>query len=46
MSGGAGYVLSKVAVKKLVEEGIPNENKCSPLSSGSEDVQIGNLSLI
>lgn len=41
MSGGAGYVLSKQAVIRFVEEGIHDKEKCRQDADGAEDVEIG-----
>nr|XP_002731370.1 PREDICTED: glycoprotein-N-acetylgalactosamine 3-beta-galactosyltransferase 1-like [Saccoglossus kowalevskii] len=39
-SGGAGYVLSKSALRRFVECGIPNPSKCSPINVGKEDLEM------
>ncbi|CEF66519.1 Glycoprotein-N-acetylgalactosamine 3-beta-galactosyltransferase 1 [Strongyloides ratti] len=41
MSGGAGYILSKEALRKLITEGLPDPKKCKQAESGAEDAEMG-----
>lgn len=41
LDAGAGYVLSREAVKRLVQKGFPNKKVCSPGPKGREDVELG-----
>ena len=41
MSGGAGYVLSRAALTRLVIKSLPNPGRCRQDSGGAEDVELG-----
>lgn len=41
MSGGAGYVLSKMALKKFVEKGVDDPKFCRVDAGGAEDLEFG-----